>query len=125
MDFIETFEQSPFLITDGGIETRIAYETSIQMDPDLSVFQLIYDSQGKKALQKIYRQYLDIGKRYDIPIQIGTPTFRASPKRLRRLCFTAVQVIQRVNTGCVRMQGGCCGTDDRHINSIAMKLCAG
>ncbi|MCI0526978.1 MAG: homocysteine S-methyltransferase family protein, partial [Nitrospira sp.] len=103
MDFIETFEQSPFLITDGGIETRIAYETSLQMDPDMSVFQLLYDSQGKKALENIYRQYLDIGRRYDIPIQIGTPTFRASGERLRHLGFRASQDIIRVNRVCVLM----------------------
>jgi S-methylmethionine-dependent homocysteine/selenocysteine methylase len=103
MGFIETFEQSPFFITDGGIETRIAYETSIQMDPDMSVFKLIYESEGKKALEHIYRQYLNAGRHYDIPIQIGTPTFRASEGRLRRLGFGAPQDIERVNRDCVLM----------------------
>jgi hypothetical protein len=33
MTFIEAVERSPFLISDSGIETRIAYETDIPLDP--------------------------------------------------------------------------------------------
>ena len=35
MTFLEAIGHCPFLISDGGIETRIAYESDIPLDPDL------------------------------------------------------------------------------------------
>src|SRR3954465_9136418 len=103
MTFIEAIERSPYLISDGGIETRIAYETDIPLDPNMGVSRLVEDGRGRAALEGIYRQYLDVGRRHDVPMQVGTPTFRASPERLRRAGLTDPGDLRRVNIECYRL----------------------
>ena len=103
MTFLETVERSTFLLSDGGIETRIAFETDIHLDPEMGVARLVEDERGKAALEGIYRQYLDVGRRYHIPMQVGTPTFRAGPMRLRRAGLTGPDDLERVHGECVRL----------------------
>ena len=52
MTFIETIERSPFLISDGGIETRIAYETDIPLDPEMGVARLVEEERGRPEDQR-------------------------------------------------------------------------
>src|SRR3954454_12885124 len=103
MTFIEAVERSPFLISDGGIETRIAYETDIPLDPDMGASRLVEDGRGRSALEGIYRQYLDVGRRHDVPMQVETPTFRANPERLRRAGLTDPSDLRHINVECYRL----------------------
>jgi homocysteine S-methyltransferase len=89
--------QSPFVLADGGIETRIAYETDIPLDDEMGVSRLVDDDRGRAALGAVYRQYLGVGRRHDVPMQIGTPTFHASPERLHRSGLTGPDDLRRVN----------------------------
>jgi homocysteine S-methyltransferase len=43
---------------------------------------LIYEESGRAALAAIYRQYLEIGQRYKLPLLLSTPTWRASRERI-------------------------------------------
>src|SRR5215218_7959972 len=96
MTFLEALERSPFLLADGGIETRIAFETDIALD----------DEVGGAALEAIYREYLAVGRRHDLPMQVGTPTFRASPERLRRAGRGGPGDLRRVNGECAKLLRG-------------------
>ena len=66
-------------LTDGGIETRIIYEFKYSID-DFESFELLEDESGRDILRQIYQSYADVGVRYGLPIQLGTPTWRASRK---------------------------------------------
>ena len=66
-------------LTDGGIETRIIYEFKYAID-DFESFELLEDESGRDILRQIYQSYADVGVRYGLPIQLGTPTWRASRK---------------------------------------------
>src|SRR5262245_25284945 len=101
MTFLEAVERSPFLLSDGGIETRIAFETDIPLDPALGVARLVEDERGRAALGAIYRQYLVVSRRHGLPMEVGTPTFRADPERLRRAGLVAPDDLRRINEGCV------------------------
>src|SRR4051812_18821370 len=103
MTFLEAVVHSPFLLSDGGIETRIAFETEIPLDTEMGVARLAEDDRGRAALEAISRQYLDVGRRYGIPMQVGTPTFRAGPDRLRRAGLTAPGDLDRVNGEWLRL----------------------
>jgi S-methylmethionine-dependent homocysteine/selenocysteine methylase len=103
MNFLEAVIRSPVFLSDGGIETRIAFETDIPLDPDMGVARLVEDERGKLALEAIYRQYLDVGRRHDLPMQVGTPTFRAGPERLRRAGLTGPDDLARIHGECVRL----------------------
>src|SRR3954467_12406825 len=100
MTFLEAVERSPVFLSDGGIETRIAFETDIPLDPEAGVARLVEDDRGRAALEGIYRQYLDVGRRHDVPIQVGTPTFRAGPERLRRAGLTGPGDLGRIIGEC-------------------------
>jgi S-methylmethionine-dependent homocysteine/selenocysteine methylase len=66
-------------LTDGGIETRIIYEFKYSID-DFESFELLEDDSGCDILREIYQSYAYVGVRYGLPIQLGTPTWRASRK---------------------------------------------
>lgn len=68
------------VLTDGGIETRIMFETSIKMDPDVQVASLVNDPDGREALRDIHLGYIGAAKSFGLPVILGTPTFRASPR---------------------------------------------
>jgi hypothetical protein len=61
MTFLETVEQAPYVLTDGGIETRIVYEFHLAMDPQMEASRLVYDERGREVLQEICGQCLDRG----------------------------------------------------------------
>jgi S-methylmethionine-dependent homocysteine/selenocysteine methylase len=64
-------------LTDGGIETRIIYEFKRPIG-DFEAYQLLADEAGRDILRRIYQGYAQVAVRYDLPIQLGTPTWRAS-----------------------------------------------
>lgn len=89
------------VLTDGGIETRIMFETPIAMDPDVGAAGLLGDRQGEPALRAIYRSYVDAATSSGVPLVIGTPTFRASPNFTRRGGLGGVDAVRRLNGAAV------------------------
>ena len=66
-------------LTDGGIETRIIYEFKRPIG-DFEAYQLLADEAGRDILRRIYQSHAQVAVRYGLPIQLGTPTWRASRK---------------------------------------------
>jgi S-methylmethionine-dependent homocysteine/selenocysteine methylase len=64
------------------------------------------DRRGRAALETLYLRYLDVGRRHGLPMQVGTPTFRAGPQRLRRAGYSDPDDVRRVNGDCFRLLGG-------------------
>jgi homocysteine S-methyltransferase len=69
-------------LTGGGIETRIIYEFKRQIG-DFEAYRLLVDEAGRDVLRRIYLSYAEVAGRYGLPIQLGTPTWRASRKWTR------------------------------------------
>ena len=86
MDFGKLVRESEYLFTEGAVVERISRE-NIEMDPFLLNAGLIYHERGKNALEKIYRQYIDIGRLHGVPMIVLTPTWRASKERIGRSPF--------------------------------------
>jgi S-methylmethionine-dependent homocysteine/selenocysteine methylase len=66
-------------LTGRGIETRIIYEFKRPIG-DFEAYKLLRDEAGRDILRRIYGSYAEIAVRYKLPIQLGTPTWRASCK---------------------------------------------
>jgi S-methylmethionine-dependent homocysteine/selenocysteine methylase len=66
-------------LTGGGIETRIIYEFKRPIG-DFEAYKLVADEAGRDILRRIYKSYADVAVRYHLPMQLGTPTWRASRK---------------------------------------------
>ena len=85
-------------LTDGGIETRIIYEFKHPIG-DFESFELLEDESGRNILGQIYQSYADVAVRYGLPIQLGTPTWRASRKwtsAVMRVNAEAVELLREV-----------------------------
>jgi hypothetical protein len=66
-------------LADGGIETRIIYEFKHQIG-DFEAYKLLENEAGRGILRRVYQSYAQVAVRYGLPIQLGTPTWRASGK---------------------------------------------
>jgi homocysteine S-methyltransferase len=82
-DFAAAVDRHEPILTDGAIETRVMFETDYEMDPHVQVAAMVADDAGRGALEDIYRGYVAAAKDHDLPVVIGTPTFRAGPNFVR------------------------------------------
>lgn len=74
---------------------RIRRHPDVALDPFIAHAGLIYDSGGRALLEKIYRQYIDLGRRAGLPFLSLAPTWRANPERLQRSAFAGHRTINR------------------------------
>jgi S-methylmethionine-dependent homocysteine/selenocysteine methylase len=89
------------MLADGGIETRLIYEFGAELPEFASFLPLFRDDRG--ALERIYQSYLRVAADSGLPMQIGTPTWRAHPDCLARLGYGRPDDLARVNRAAVRL----------------------
>jgi hypothetical protein len=70
----------PPILTDGGIETRLMFETDVPLPPYIEVAALVGDPVGGPVLRRIYESYVAAARPSGLPVILGTPTFRAQPQ---------------------------------------------
>jgi homocysteine S-methyltransferase len=99
MNFVETINSSPFILTEGAVIERLNRDPAIELDPHVLHAGLIYDDNGRMALEKIYRRYIEIGLKYNYPTLLSAPTWRANPERIDASRF---QRHKTLNADCVR-----------------------
>lgn len=65
-------------LTDGGLETWLIFHRGFEL-PAFAAFPLIENEPGRAALRSYFAPYLDLARRHDVGIVLGTPTWRANP----------------------------------------------
>lgn len=83
MKFLELVAQSPLVLTEGALIERLRREGQVRLDPEILHAALVGEEAGRKALGVLYREYLDAGRARELPMLVGTPTWRANPERVR------------------------------------------
>ena len=78
----QLLSSSPVILGEGAVIERLRRSTDVQLDEHVVNSALIYQDAGKSALEMICRQYLDIGQRYNLPLLLSTPTWRAGRERI-------------------------------------------
>jgi homocysteine S-methyltransferase len=73
---------SPVILGEGAVIERLRRSNGILLDEHVANSALIYQVAGRSALETICRQYLEIGHRYNLPLLISTPTWRAGRDRI-------------------------------------------
>ena len=101
-NFVEAAAQAPVILADGGLETRLIYQDHLKL-PDFASFLPLFDPSGHSAIEALYRSYFDIAADTGLPMQVGTPTWRAHPDGLARQGFTAPGDLHRVNAAAVAL----------------------
>jgi homocysteine S-methyltransferase len=82
VSFPELLASSPVILGEGAVIERLRRAAGIRLDEHVVNSALIYEDCGRTALETICRQYLDIGRRYDLPLLLSTPTWRAGRDRI-------------------------------------------
>lgn len=82
VSFPDLLEASPVILGEGAVIERLRRSAGIQLDEQVVNSALIYREPGRSALEAICRQYLDIGRRYNLPLLLSTPTWRAGRDRI-------------------------------------------
>ncbi len=78
MSFERIFRESKIILTEGALVERLKTEFNVEMDAFLNHAMLVYEN--PKILELLYRQYIDIGHKYNLPIMIMTPTRKVNFK---------------------------------------------
>lgn len=103
--FARLRESDPVWLADGGLETRLIYEAGLDL-PEFAAFLPLFRPGEREILADIYRSYLAIAAASGLPMQMGTPTWRAHRDCLSRLGFDAPGDVARVNGEAVRFLDG-------------------
>ncbi len=80
-DIEQFFELHRCILGEGAVIERLR-RGGWGLDPHVVNSGFIYDAAKRSAIGAIYRQYLNIGLRYDLPLVLSTPTWRASRTRV-------------------------------------------
>lgn len=80
--FQELLATSPVILGEGAVIERLRRSAAIRLDEHVVNSALIYEDAGRSALETICRQYLEIGRRHDLPLLLSTPTWRAGRERI-------------------------------------------
>ena len=99
MNFNETIQAQKPILTEGAMVERVRRHPDVTLDPEIAHAGLIYDPGGRNVLAEIYRQYLSIGSRHDLPMLTLAPTWRANPERI--LKAGGKYKVETLNRDCV------------------------
>lgn len=78
----ELFEDNKLILMEAAVVERLRRRDDIQLDEDLVHSPLLYKATGRAALSEIYLEYLTLATKANIPILLGTPTWRANRERV-------------------------------------------
>jgi homocysteine S-methyltransferase len=94
MRFEQLLHTPVFALSEGSIYERLRRHPTVQFDPWLAHAACIYDAGSALILERIHREYLDVGQRHDLPMLALTDTWRANQDRIRRSRFNGRRVNQ-------------------------------
>lgn len=93
-NFEEAFNKSKFILMEGGLGERLKREYKLNGDENIALASHIYNSEGKAALGELFRQYFEIGKKYNTPLMVTTTTRRANKERISKSIYKDKNVIE-------------------------------
>jgi homocysteine S-methyltransferase len=88
MTFSELLAAEPAILAEGSVIERLRRDPAIPLDPHLLHAGWVAEPDGRAALERLYREYLDVGRAHALPMLILTPTWRASIDRVRAAIAT-------------------------------------
>jgi S-methylmethionine-dependent homocysteine/selenocysteine methylase len=71
------------ILTEGAVIEALGNSGDVELHDTLLNAPLVYSEEGRWAMEALCRRYIDIAHGADVPILVGTPTWRANPERIR------------------------------------------
>ncbi len=101
MTFEKIFKESKIILTGGALVQRLKTEFDADIDKHINHAGLIYSN--PELLELLYRQYIDIGHKNNLPIMVMTPTrkvnfdsLKASDLRFKNVIVDACKFLNRI-----------------------------
>ena len=91
-------------LTDGGIETTLTFHDGLEL-PDFAAYELLARPEGEAALQKYFRAYAGIARRFGVGLILESATWRASRDWAERLGHTPRELAD-LNRAAIRQLEG-------------------
>jgi len=88
----EFLESASCILGEGAVIERLRRRGDLALDPFLVNSAFIYADANRAALETICRQYLDIGRAFDLPLLLSTPTWRANRERIDAAGYAGIDV---------------------------------
>jgi len=86
-------------LTDGGLETTLIFHYGLELR-SFAAFELLNTPDGRAALQKYYKPYLDMATKYSAGFVLETPTWRSNTDWATKLGYTKDE-LQAINMDAV------------------------
>jgi S-methylmethionine-dependent homocysteine/selenocysteine methylase len=100
--------QAPLLdgiyLTDGGLETTLVFHYGIEL-AHFASFELVNRPEGREALRRYFRPYLDLAREFGLNFVLDTPTWRANPDWAYKLGYSDTE-LREINRHAVRFIRG-------------------
>jgi len=80
----ELISKNSMILTEGAVVERLRRTFKIKPDDFIIYAGAIYDKTTREILKNIYKEYIDIGIKYKLPIMIMASTRRANKDRIKQ-----------------------------------------
>ena len=90
--FEKVFQESDIILTEGAVVERLKSEYHIELDRHINHAGLIYSN--PRVLELLYRQYMDIGQKYNLPMMVMTPTRKVNFDSTEKSNFRGKEIIK-------------------------------
>jgi len=67
---------------EGALGERLKREYAITFDNNVAMAGLVYEEKGRNALEKLWKEYINVAKKYGLVFMATTPTRRANKDRV-------------------------------------------
>ncbi len=82
MDFDTCFNEFSAILMEGAIGERLKREYNIVFDDKVAMAGLVYNAKSRQAMLNIFKEYVSIAEKYNLPFIATTPTRRANRERV-------------------------------------------
>ena len=92
--FEKCFNNSDFILMEGALSERLKREFNIFPNSEIALAAHVYNKHSSEKLLSLFTQYINIAKKFELPIMITTPTRRANKERVLSSHFKNNNVIK-------------------------------
>ena len=64
-------------LTDAGLETVLVFDEGLEL-PEFAAFPLVDSDEGRAALRRYYKPFLELARDRGVPLVLSAPTWRAN-----------------------------------------------
>jgi homocysteine S-methyltransferase len=82
MDIQKILNDRDFILMEAAVIESLKRSENVRLHPRLENALLIYEKTGRKALSRLYQDFIGVARTADVPIMICTPTWRANLERI-------------------------------------------